>query len=379
MPRAPAVAEIEDYPEADRLDGFLHPRQTARVYGHEDAERRFAGAFSQGRLHHAWLICGPEGIGKATFAYMIARFLLAPPCDRDLLGASLEIGADTGAARQVRALSHPDLFVIRRPYDLKLKKLRGEITVDEVRKLKIFLGLTAGEGEWRVVIVDTIDDMNANAANALLKSLEEPPTRTVFLLVSPSPGRLLPTIRSRCRTLALTPLAGETLKKAVQQALSASGDEIGASATPDPGEWERLERLSGGSVRRLLGLKASGGLELYERVLRLASGAPKLDWAAVHAVGDELASPAAEQKFELFFELLLGLLARLIEAAAGRAASAEDHDLAGRLIGEGRLAMWGELWETIVRDKTLAQALNLDRKSLILETFSRLEALARAA
>ena len=377
MARAPAVAEIEELPEADRLDGFPHPRQTARLFGHEDAERGLAEAFGAGRMHHAWLMTGPEGIGKATLAYRFATFLLARLEERDMFGTSLDIGSDTSASRQVRALAHPGLLAVRRPYDPKTKKVRSEITVDEVRRLKSFLGLTAAEGTWRVVIVDTADELNANAANALLKSLEEPPARTIFLLVSSAPGSLLPTIRSRCRTLALSPLSGATLKKAVQQAIAASGEEVGQGSTPDPGEWDALERLSGGSVRRLLGLKASGGLDLYKRIVRLVSGLEKPDWSAVHALSDELASPAAEQRFELFYELFLGLLARLVRAGAQADGNAEDRNLAKRLIPEAKLATWAALWETIASEKAQALALNLDRKSLIVDAFARLEAAGR--
>jgi DNA polymerase-3 subunit delta' len=277
----------------------------------------------------------------------------------------------------VRALSHPGLLVIRRPYDHKTKKHRSEITVDEVRRIKSFLGLTADETSWRVVIVDAADDMNTNAANALLKSLEEPPKRSIFLLVASSPGGLLPTIRSRCRTLAMAPLAGEHLRKAAQQALAASGEEVSTAAMPDAGEWATLERLSQGSVRRLLALKASGGLDLHKRIVKLVADLPKLDWEGVHKLGDELASPAAEQKHALFYELFLGLLARLTRAGAGAAGDSEEAKLAGRLVPEARLASWAGLWETATRERAIAQALNLDRKALILENFSRLEAVAR--
>lgn len=376
MARAPAIAEVEDIPEADRLEGFAHPRETARLFGHDAAERELSGVFASGRMHHAWLLVGPQGIGKATLAYKFARFLLAREGERDMFGTSLDISPETSASRQVRALSHPGLLVIRRPYDFKMKRLRGEIIVDEVRRIKSFLSHTAEEGSWRTVIVDAADELNANAANALLKSLEEPPARTIFLLVSSSPGRLLPTIRSRCRTLVFSPLDGEALKKAVQQAIAAAPD-VGSDAVPSPSEWPVLERLSGGRVRGVLSLKAGGGLELYNRIIRLVTALPKPDWAGVHTLSDELASPAAEQRFELFFELFAGLLSRLMRAKLSRETDSEEGKLAVRLIGDGALAPWAQLWETIGAEKALTLALNLDRKSLIIETFSRLERAAR--
>ncbi len=292
----------------------------------------------------------------------------------------MEVAPDSAASRQVRALSHPGLLVIRRAYDAKAKRFPAAIPVEEVRRLKSFLGHTAAEGAWRVVIVDRADELNISAANALLKSLEEPPLRTVFLLVSGAEGRLLPTIRSRCRTLALAPLAPDDLRRAATQALVAAGEEVAASA-PSPKEWDALERLSGGSVRRALSLHAGRGLELYERVLDLIKGLPDPDWGRLHVLADEIASPAAEQRYELFFELLMDLLSRLIEARvlvmkSGSGPSAEERELAVRLVADDRLATWAELWERVAADKAAVQALNLDRKALILEVFSRLASAA---
>jgi DNA polymerase-3 subunit delta' len=327
-------------------------------------------------MHHGWLLSGPEGIGKATLAYCFARFVLAGAADRDAQGRSLDVPGDAIAARQVRALSHPGLLVIRRPYDAKSKRFSATIPVDEVRRLKAFLGRTSVAGAWRAVIVDSANELNISAANALLKSLEEPPPRTIFLLISSAPGRLLTTIRSRVRSLEMPALAGAPLRQAATQAMVASADEIAASA-PAPSEWERLERIAGGSVRRLLSLHAASGLALFERISTFVSGLPKVDWGAVHALGDEISSPAAEQRFELFFELLMDHLARLIRTSATGEGAEDELALARRLIGDGRLATWAGLWERVAADKADAAALNLDRKSLILETFARLEAAAR--
>ena len=375
MARAPAVQEIEELPEADRLDGFPHPRATARLYGHEAAEETLERMFASGRMHHGWLITGAEGIGKATLAYKFARYILADPAERT--PGTLDIAPDTRAARQVRALSHPGLLVIRRVWDQKTKRFPSAIAVDEVRRLKSFLGRTAGEEAWRVVIVDRAEELNVSAANALLKSLEEPPPRTVFLLVASAPGRLLVTIRSRVRTLDLAPLGEEALRRAVTQAFAASGDEVAAGA-PAPSDWERLARLAEGSVRRLLSLHAAKGVVLHERISALLAGLPALDWGAVHALGDELASPAAEQRYELFFELLMGAVARLVDAEARGDGPAPEAALAHRLIGPARLATWAGLWERVAADKADAAALNLDRKALILDVFSRLEQASRS-
>jgi DNA polymerase-3 subunit delta' len=371
MARAPVMAEFEELPEADRLEGFPHPRDTKELFGHADAERMLAEGLAGGRMHHAWLLAGPQGIGKATLAYRFARAALAAPEEREASGRSLAV-ADTSAARQVRALSHPGLLLIRRPYDVKAKRFATGIPVDEVRRLRSFLAHRAVGDGWRVVIVDEANELNVNAANALLKSLEEPPGRTVFLLVSSAPGSLVPTIRSRCRALTLQPLDQPALRAAATQALAASD-----TPAPAAGEWPPLERLAEGSAGRLLGLLGSGGIELQARVGKLISLLPKVDWRAVHTLSDELQPIAAQARFELFFELLLNALSRLIRAAATGEGPAEERELAARLIGDVRLASFAALWERIAREKADTLALNLDRKSLIVETVARLAAAAQ--
>lgn len=373
MARAPVLQEIELLPEADRLDGFPHPRETDTLMGHRAIEEQIAAGFQGGRTHHAWLLTGPEGIGKATLAYKIARFALAKPDERGAVnGDPLSIAPHSIAARQVRALSHPGLLVIRRPYDTKTKRFPQSIPVDEVRRLRGFLAHAAAAGTWRVVIVDQADELNINAANALLKSLEEPPPQALFLLISSEPGRLLTTIRSRCRRLALAPLEGPFLRGAAGAAVAAGGqDEIADD------DWPELERLAEGSVRRLLWLARADGVRLFARAERIVGGLPRLDWGEVHALADELTASGAEQKYETFFDLLLALLARLVRAGTGHAAGTPEAATAQRVIPPAALASWAELWETLLARKAEVQALNLDRKTLLLETFARLEALAR--
>lgn len=372
MARAPAITEIEELPEADRLGDLPHPRHTRALFGQGDAERALAEALASGRMHHAWLLAGPKGIGKATLAYRFARAALAQPQERDPTGHSLDVDDATIAARQVRALSHPGLLVVRRPYDTKGKRFASSIPVDEVRRLRTFLGHRAAGDGWRVVIVDEANELNVNAANALLKSLEEPPERTVFLLVSPAPGDLVPTIRSRCRMLSLSPLSDSDLRAAATAALAAAD-----MPPPADADWAPLERLSGGSVARLLGLFGTGGLALQAQIDRLLGLLPRVDWKAVHALSDELQPVAAQPKFELFFELLMGTLAHLIRLAATGEGSPEDQSLAAKLIGTGRLASFAALWERVAREKADTLALNLDRKSLIIQTVAALSAAAQ--
>jgi len=377
MARAPAGETTEAPPEAERLGDFPHPRETRDLLGHAAAERALAQAFASGRMHHAWLLAGRAGIGKATLAYRLARHVLAQPGERDPAGQSLAVPAGASAARQIAAQAHPGLLVLRRPWDLRTKRFATGIPVDEVRRLRSFLGLTAEGGGWRVVIVDSADDLNLNAANALLKSLEEPPPRALFLIVSAQPSRLLPTIRSRCRRLDLQPLGPQDLRQAADAAMRAAGVE-----PPKGEEWPQLERLAQGSVRTLLQL-ADGGVDLWRRTAQLLARLPEVDWPAAHGLADQLATDAQEQRFETFFGLLLDALARLVRLRASGAGRAEggteaEQTVAGRLIPEGRLPAWAELWQAIVADKADAEELNLDRKALILRTLARLEAAARS-
>ena len=366
------VEDSETLPEADRLEGFPHPRETGLLIGQDAPERTLTTAFASGRMHHAWLITGLQGIGKATLAYRLARHVLARPEERDRSGASLRIAPRTAAARQVTALSHPGLLLLRRPCDPRTKRFTTSIPVDEVRRVKSFLALTGGQDAWRVVIVDSADELNVNAANALLKSLEEPPQRALFVLICSEPSRLLPTVRSRCRRLECSPLAGDDLKRAVEAALTAAGIDV-----PTPEEWQRLEPLAQGSVRRALQLAGSGGLELQRHIEELFAALPDVDWSAAHLLTDQLAVAAHEQRFEAFYDLFLRHLSRLVRTRAVAAAEAPRHALGERLIPASRLPEWAALWEGELREKNEAVRLNLDRKALLIGMLGRLEALAR--
>ena len=373
-PRLEASAVDEPAPEVDRLEGFPHPRQTTTLHGHAEAERALLASIASGRMHHAWLVTGPEGIGKATLSYRAAKFLLSRGAAPALIASEdLATAADVPAVRQVVALSHPGLLVIRRAWDPQKKRTPQAITVDEVRRLKNFLAHSVEPGAYRVVIVDQADEMNANAANALLKSLEEPPARTVFLLVASEPGRLPATIGSRCRRLDLKPLPEADLAAAVAGPLAAS------QAPPlDADRARLLAALSRGSVRRALQLGSKDGLKLYGRLLGLVAALPRLDHAAVQKLATELSGPAAEQAFDMGVALLTDMLGRLVrQAATGAGAIAGEAEIAERLLAPKSLATYAALWETIGRDKTLAQTLNLDRKAFIVETFLRLEGLGR--
>lgn len=368
-------ADIQaELPEPDRLAGFAHPRKTLDFIGHATAEQALLKAYTSRRMHHAWLFSGPEGIGKATLAYRFARFLLARQGDGGEAAAdSLFISPENRVTALVGALAHPNLLVLRRPWLAENKRLATAITVGEVRRLRRFFGHTAGAGQWRAVIIDRAEEMNASAANALLKNLEEPPANCVFLLVCSAPGRLPVTIRSRCRTLKFAPLDAADLATAIMAAFRAAGRE--------PPQSERVRAcvpLANGSVGRALRLLECGGSALYDRLIRLLARLPELDHEGVHALADELSGQRANESYDLFFELVSEAIARIsVHAVTGEGAAGAEEELAGRLKDAHALAKWAQLWETIQRAKVEADTLNLDRKNLVLTTFFRLEDTAR--
>src|SRR5438477_6169546 len=239
-----------------------HPRETPNLFGHREAETALLTAYRSGRIPHAWLIGGAQGIGKATLAYRMARFVLthrdpqAAPVQR---AETLAVAASESVARQVAAAAHGGLLVLERGLNDR-GVLRTVITVDETRETISFFGSTAAVDGWRVCIVDTVDELNPNAANALLKILEEPPQRSLFLLVSHSPARALPTILSRCRKLALRPLATEDVIRAAARATGRESD--------DPALVEAAD-ASDGSVARALTLLGGDALKMKQRTAAL--------------------------------------------------------------------------------------------------------------
>src|SRR5215470_1489431 len=246
------------------------PRETTVLFGHDGAEREFLAVYGSGRVPHAWLIGGEPGIGKATLAYRIARFVLARP-DPSRASAADTLALDPAhrTVRRVAVNAHPDLLALERtPGDSG--KMRTVITVEQVRRLATFFGSTAGEGGWRVSIVDSADELkHPEGSNALLKMLEEPPPRSLFLLVSHAPGRLLPTIRSRCRRLALRPLGQGDVVRAASVAL---GSNPGVQA--DQAALLAAAAASQGSVARAIALAGGPTLALREKVGELLQALP---------------------------------------------------------------------------------------------------------
>ncbi len=371
------MSELDTLPEADRAEGAPHPRLTERLFGHEDAEASVLSALTGGRRHHAWLLTGPRGIGKATLAWRMARFLLAEaaaPAEAGLFGEAppptkLDIAPDHPVARRVAALSDPGCLLIRRAWDADRKRLKAQITVDEVRKLNAFFGLSAAEGGHRVVIVDSADEMNLSAANALLKVLEEPPARATLLLISHQPARLLPTIRSRCRVLRLAPLGSEALAQALAQA----GAEVEDSTS--------LGELAAGSAGDALRLIAQGGPEIYSRLVRLMASAPNMDRPAARAFAEAASARGAEDRLEVTLRLLDLALVRLSRTAAGHAplhqAAPGETDAWAKLSLAASSREWAELQQSLSARLGHGLAVNVDPQSLLMDALLQINERAR--
>jgi DNA polymerase-3 subunit delta' len=334
-------------------DAVASPRETTMLFGHGQTEQALLDAYKSGRIAHAWLIGGPPGIGKATLAYRFARFVLAhpDPAAADVQAAqSLALDPEHPVARRMAAQGQPDFFALERVINEQTGKLYTSIRVDDVRKMVAFFGSTAREGGWRVAIVDSVDELAREGANALLKVLEEPPERALLLLVSHSPGRELPTIRSRCRRLLLRPLPEDE----VAQALAATTGRM----ADDP-EIAQAASAADGSVGRAVSLLQGSGLALRERVLEMLAQLPRPDPRALHGLGEALAG-TDPQTLATFMDLVNAWLSRRLSNGEGE---------------PRKLAQVAEAWERINGVAREVDAYNLERKPFVFAVFEQLAAL----
>jgi DNA polymerase-3 subunit delta' len=376
MARGKASVDASELEKLEWPYDWPPPWRSNRLLGHETAEKTMLAAQQSGRLHHAWLMAGPRGIGKATLAWRFARFLLCGQQQGGLFGGAaegLDVAADAPGRSLVDARSHPDLFHLRRTLNPDTGRMRAEIAVDDVRDLGAFMHMTPAMGKWRVAIVDSADEMNRNSANAVLKILEEPPPNAVLLIVAHAPGRLLPTIRSRCRRLALQPLGDDI----VMRLLGEYAPDVKAE------EQLALARLAEGSIGRALELAGAGSLELYSEMVGVLATLPALDMARLHGFAERFArrgeeANAAWRSLTYLFDGWLKGLARQ-SALGGEAAPVvpSERGLQARLLAAASLDRWMEAWENAARLFARSDAVNLDRKQTVLVSFLSLQSAMR--
>lgn len=370
-PSDPAEIEKLEWPY-----GWPPPWRNDRLLGHEQAERTMLAAQQSGRLHHAWLLTGPRGIGKATLAWRFARFLLAGQDQGGLFGGgpeSLDVSADAPGRHLIDARSHPDLFHLRRALNHDTGRIRAEIAVDDVRGLGDFMHMTPAMGKWRVAIVDSADEMNRNSANAVLKILEEPPPNAVLLIVSHAPGRLLPTIRSRCRRLALQPLAEDTVVNLLGDYAPETKDE----------ERRALARLAEGSIGRALELAGAGSLDLYREMVEVLATLPDLDMPRLHGFAERFAKRGEEANADwralnyLFDGWLKGLMRQAALTTEAAPVVPMESGLRARLLAAASLERWMAASEQVALLFSRADAVNLDRKQTVMGSFFALQSATR--
>jgi len=347
------------------------PRATAELVGHERAEAQLLELWNAGRMPHALMIAGEPGIGKATLAFRLARFALAQGEGQGggLFGPpdSLYVAPEDPTFRRVASGGHVDLTVLQRPWDEKRGRRRGVIPVEDVRAATERLRLTSGQGGWRVVVIDAVDDLNPSAANALLKILEAPPPHVLLILVAQARGRILPTIRSRCRQLALQPLPADQAERVV------------AAARPDdaPADRALAVALAEDSPGRAITLLEQEAAEIYGAFVALLGSLPDYPLARAMGFADKVGAPTDDTRFAVFADLFTGWLARLLRGSSGaQAAVGEEGPLNARLRGGGALDPWFEVWDKAGAWFAEANGLNMDRKQAVL---SVLEACAGAA
>jgi DNA polymerase III subunit delta' len=349
--------ESDELPEADALPGAPHPRHVTSLIGHKSAEAELLSAYREGRLAHAWLIGGREGIGKATLAWRFARFVLAnpDPAARAVReAADLHVDPVHPAARLLAQIAHPDFALIRREWQASTKKLAGEISVEAVRLgLQVFQ-LSAAFGGWRIAIVDSAEDLNRNSANALLKMVEEPPQRSLILIVSHRPGQVLATIRSRCRRLRLDPLTEDEIVEATVSLgppwSEAGQDKIAAAV-----------RRADGSVREALARLAPESDGVGALIDSIVAGLPRPDPRAVARLADAVGGRAGDEAYRAFHRELYDWLASYARDLAPPSLRVEE--IAG-------------LWDRIRAAERETEALNLDRKLHVLALIAEIGATA---
>ncbi len=354
---------LETGPESDRFEDTPHPRENYNFFGHVEAEKNLLLSYLSGRLPQAIIIGGPPGTGKATLAWRLARFLLANPapraCEPQL---DLFVPPSHPVSHQITAMAHPDLRLLRREWNPEKKRYFTEIQIDDVRRTIHMFQQAAGQGGYRICILDCAEDLNQSSANALLKLIEEPPPRSLFLIVAHRPARILPTLRSRCQKILLKPLAAADIRAIV----AALGPPW--SCFEDAALDSAIARAQG-SLHNALRLLSPEGREFDTDLGDMLNSLPQIDWSRVHALAGRIAAKNNSKDYET----MLAMIENWLDARVRLGAQVLEGKCAARL------APYADVWEKLGEASREAEILNLDKRSLVLSIFTDLAAAVQAS
>lgn len=389
----------DDFDEDDLMDdagaggsaapagpGLQSPRLMNEIFGHAQPEAQILDLINSGHLHHALILSGQEGIGKATFAYRLARYLLkhGVAAEEEEAGGglfgeplpkakaeSLQVNSDDQVCRMMAAGGHPDLLVVEREFDEKKNRFKGNVSIDAVRRIAPFMHMTASFNGWRVVIVDDADTMTNEAQNAILKVLEEPPAKTILLLVCHRPGMMIPTIRSRARVVhfqSLSPEVFSTLLRRVEPGLRDS-------------DLKTLYAITGGSAGQGVRLIEEGGLEVIYKVAGLLSQWPEWDWPQIHGLAENISKPGQEDSYKSFVDVFTWSVEALVRTRArqGELPPPVDTPQMARMANHYSFEQWLDICEKLKSHFAAADYSSLDKRQAILGAFTIFDEAKRAA
>ncbi len=350
----------EDF-ESDKLEGAPHPRFSRVVIGQDRVKKQFLHALNQGRIHHAWLMCGPKGIGKSTLAWNLAKFLLTSQGDDNDNDGDLCVNFEDPIISRVEALSEPHLMLVRKNFDTKTKKVKSDITVDNIRDLVEFFEFTSPDGKPRIAIIDSIDDLNSNASNAFLKLLEEPPNHTYFFLVSHSPESLLPTIRSRCLSVQCQKLTASDQLYLLNEFGFISDDHS-----------KTVVSISQGSVGEAIRIINQNGLELYSSIVETFKDLPELDVSRILDIAAQTEGAGKQELTETINKLTIHFVSRLAKTGVNGSMNkevftGENYILAKLSPTIDKSIEWASLYSKMVANANVYQESNIDGFSQVYE------------